>query len=75
MPLPVEGIHGLRREPQFARWLSRSPGDADDVVQEAILRAFRGFDGPASFRCESVATDDHETLLFDDAHTAAARRL
>jgi RNA polymerase sigma factor (sigma-70 family) len=29
---------------RFARWLSRSPGDADDVVQEAILRAYRGFD-------------------------------
>jgi RNA polymerase sigma factor (sigma-70 family) len=29
---------------RFARWLTRSPGDADDVVQEAILRAFRGFD-------------------------------
>jgi RNA polymerase sigma-70 factor (ECF subfamily) len=29
---------------RFARWLSRVPGDADDVVQEAILRAFRGFD-------------------------------
>jgi RNA polymerase sigma factor (sigma-70 family) len=29
---------------RFARWLSRSPSDADDVVQEAILRAFRGFD-------------------------------
>jgi RNA polymerase sigma factor (sigma-70 family) len=28
----------------FARWLSRSPGDADDVVQEAMLRAFRGID-------------------------------
>jgi len=25
---------------RFARWLSRSPGDADDVVQEAVLRAF-----------------------------------
>jgi RNA polymerase sigma factor (sigma-70 family) len=24
--------------------LSHSPGDADDVVQEAILRAFRGFE-------------------------------
>lgn len=30
---------------RFARWLSRSRGDADDVVQEAFLRAFRGFDG------------------------------
>jgi len=29
---------------RFARWLSRSPSDADDVVQEAMLRAFRGFD-------------------------------
>jgi RNA polymerase sigma factor (sigma-70 family) len=30
---------------RFARWLTRSPGDADDVVQEAMLRAFRAFDG------------------------------
>jgi RNA polymerase sigma factor (sigma-70 family) len=30
---------------RFARWLSLSPADADDVVQEAFLRAFRGFDG------------------------------
>jgi RNA polymerase sigma-70 factor (ECF subfamily) len=29
---------------RFARWLTRSPGDADDLVQEAFLRAFRGFD-------------------------------
>jgi RNA polymerase sigma factor (sigma-70 family) len=29
---------------RFARWLSHAPGDADDVVQEAILRAFRSFD-------------------------------
>jgi RNA polymerase sigma factor (sigma-70 family) len=29
---------------RLARWLSYSPSDADDVVQEAILRAFRGFD-------------------------------
>jgi len=29
---------------RFARWLARSPEDADDVVQEAILRAYRGFD-------------------------------
>jgi len=29
----------------LARWLSRSPADADDIVQEAMLRAFRGFDG------------------------------
>lgn len=30
---------------RFARWLTRSPADADDVVQEAILRAFRAFEG------------------------------
>ena len=35
----------------LARWLSRSPGDADDIVQEAMLRAFRAFDG---FRGESI---------------------
>src|ERR1700680_2394308 len=29
---------------RFARWLSHAPGDPEDVVQEAILRAFRGFD-------------------------------
>jgi len=30
---------------RFARWLTRSPADADDLVQEAFVRAFRGFDG------------------------------
>ncbi|MEP6548594.1 MAG: sigma-70 family RNA polymerase sigma factor [Gammaproteobacteria bacterium] len=29
---------------RFARWLAPAPGDADDVVQEAVLRAFRAFD-------------------------------
>jgi RNA polymerase sigma-70 factor (ECF subfamily) len=28
----------------LARWLSGSPTDAEDVVQEAMLRAFRAFD-------------------------------
>jgi DNA-directed RNA polymerase specialized sigma24 family protein len=27
---------------RFARWLSRAPGDADDVVQEAICVHFAG---------------------------------
>ena len=35
----------------LARWLSRSPADADDIVQDAMLRAFRGFDG---FRGDDV---------------------
>lgn len=30
---------------RFARWLTRSSPDADDLVQESFLRAFRGFDG------------------------------
>ncbi len=29
---------------RFARWLGGSLADADDVTQEAVLRAFRGFD-------------------------------
>jgi RNA polymerase sigma-70 factor (ECF subfamily) len=28
----------------LARWLSRSPADAEDIVQDAMLRAFRAFD-------------------------------
>ena len=29
----------------LARWLARSPTDAEDIVQDAMLRAFRAFDG------------------------------
>ena len=29
----------------LARWLTRSPTDAEDIVQDAMLRAFRAFDG------------------------------
>jgi RNA polymerase sigma factor (sigma-70 family) len=29
----------------LARWLSRSPTDAEDIVQDAMLCAFRAFDG------------------------------
>jgi RNA polymerase sigma-70 factor (ECF subfamily) len=35
----------------LARWLTGSAADADDVVQEAMLRAFRGFSG---FRGENA---------------------
>lgn len=30
---------------RFARWLSYSPADAEDVAQDALLRAYRGFEG------------------------------
>jgi len=40
----AEVLPHLNAAYRFARWLSHSPGDADDLVQEAILRAFRGFD-------------------------------
>jgi RNA polymerase sigma factor (sigma-70 family) len=29
---------------RFARWLARSTPDAEDILQESVLRAFRGFD-------------------------------
>src|SRR6201999_1005306 len=29
---------------RYARWLARSPSDADDVLQEATLRAYRSFE-------------------------------
>ena len=35
----------------LARWLSRSPADADDIVQDAMLRAFRAFN---SFRGDNI---------------------
>lgn len=30
---------------RFARWLGNSPSDAQDIVQDAMLRAYRGFEG------------------------------
>jgi RNA polymerase sigma-70 factor (ECF subfamily) len=42
---------------RFARWLVRSPPDADDVVQEAVLRAYRGsgeFGGQAGTRTRHI---------------------
>src|ERR1700686_259560 len=40
----AEVLPHLNAAYRFARWLSHSPGDPDDVVQEAIGRAFRGVD-------------------------------
>jgi RNA polymerase sigma-70 factor (ECF subfamily) len=41
----AEALVHLDAAYNLARWLARSPGEADDVVQEALLRAFRAYDG------------------------------
>ena len=54
---------------RFARWLSRSSTDADDVVQEAVLRAFRSFD--------SLRGSDAKSWLLTivrNCHSTAHRR-
>lgn len=54
----------------LARWLTRSPTDAEDIVQDAMLRAFRAFDG---FR----GTDVRPwllTIVRNCWHTAGADR-
>lgn len=47
MPEPFEQVVLLHLDAAYnlARWLLRSPSDADDVVQESCLRALRFFDG------------------------------
>jgi RNA polymerase sigma-70 factor (ECF subfamily) len=40
----AQALPHLNAAYNLARWLSRSPSDADDIVQEAMLRAFRAFD-------------------------------
>ena len=41
----VQALPHLDAAYNLARWLSRSPSDAEDIVQDAMLRAFRAFDG------------------------------
>jgi len=40
----AQALPHLNAAYNLARWLTRSPAEADDVVQEAMLRAFRAFD-------------------------------
>jgi RNA polymerase sigma-70 factor (ECF subfamily) len=40
----VQMLPHLDAAHRLARWLCRSPGDADDIVQEAFMRAYRAFD-------------------------------
>jgi RNA polymerase sigma factor (sigma-70 family) len=52
---------------RFARWLSAAPGHADDVVQDAVLRAFRGFDsfrgGDTRAWLFAIVRNCHETAV------------
>ena len=47
----AEALPHLDAAYNFARWLTRSEADAEDIVQEAMLRAFKGFGG---FRGENI---------------------
>jgi RNA polymerase sigma-70 factor (ECF subfamily) len=38
---------------RFARWLARGRGDAEDVVQDAMLRALRAFDSVRASDCKA----------------------
>ncbi len=42
----------------LARWLLRNEQDAEDVVQEAYLRAFKSFDGFLWVQRSGLAADD-----------------
>ena len=42
----------------LARWLTRNKQDAEDVVQEAYLRAFRFFPGLPWRRCTGMAYEN-----------------
>lgn len=41
----AQALPHLDAATNLARWLTRSDADADDVVQDAMLRAWRAFDG------------------------------
>ncbi|HEY2590216.1 MAG TPA: sigma-70 family RNA polymerase sigma factor [Steroidobacteraceae bacterium] len=54
---------------RFARWLSSAPAEVDDIVQEAMLRAFRAF--------ETLRGSDAKSWLLaivKNCHSTAMRR-
>ena len=53
----------------LARWLSRSPADAEDIVQEALLLAFRGFD-----QWRGAGAKAWLLTIVRNCHYSAARR-
>ena len=60
---------------RFARWLSRSSGDTDDIVQEAFLRAFRAFDtyrgGDVKAWLLTIVRNCHATAMQQQQRRAA----
>ncbi len=61
---------------RFARWLARSPDDAQDIVQDAMLRAYRGYDAlrgtDAKSWLLSIVRNCHSTSLKQQQRRAAA---
>jgi len=61
---------------RFARWLTRSSADAEDIVQEAMLRAFRGFEGLRGTDAKgwllAIVRNCHATALKQRLRSAAA---
>src|SRR5260221_11173122 len=59
----------------LARWLTRNDHDAQDVVQEAVLRAYRFFDGlrgEARPRLLSIVRNTFSTWLQNNRPAATA---
>ncbi len=54
----------------LARWLMRHPQDAEDAVQDAMLRAWRAFDGYAGGDAASWVL----SIVRNTCYTALARR-
>ena len=69
----AEALPHLDAAYSLARWLSRSPADADDIVQEAMLRAFRAFDGVRGERIRPWLLAIVRNCFRD--HAGRARRL
>ena len=59
---------------RFARWLAHSRTDAEDIVQDALLRAFRGFEGlrgsDARAWLLSIVRNCHSTAYQQDKRRA-----
>src|SRR6202521_4603158 len=55
----------------LARWLTRNDHDAQDVVQEAFLRAFRFFEGLQGGYREVLVMRELEELTYKEIATVA----